>query len=59
MGWLTIYEWITYVLTFIGITMSTPLYVSVLHVIWRRRDKPPFNSPFFTIFFGLGIVDLA
>nr|CAD2208356.1 unnamed protein product [Meloidogyne enterolobii] len=54
---LTTFEIITIIFTIYSILVSTPIYVSVLVYIRRLSDKPPFNSPFFTCFVALGIID--
>ncbi|KAF7636848.1 hypothetical protein Mgra_00003792 [Meloidogyne graminicola] len=55
---LTTFEVITIVVTIYSIFISTPIYISVLVYIRKNSGKPPFNSPFFTCFFVLGVIDL-
>uniref|UniRef100_A0A1I8B1A1 Serpentine receptor class gamma n=1 Tax=Meloidogyne hapla TaxID=6305 RepID=A0A1I8B1A1_MELHA len=55
---LTTFEIITIIFTTYSIIISTPIYVSVLVYIRRLSNKPPFNSPFYTCFIALGIIDL-
>ncbi|KAI6170657.1 hypothetical protein M3Y97_01125800 [Aphelenchoides bicaudatus] len=39
--------------------VAVPLYILVLIVIATHRHVEPFNSEFFIIFFGLGVVDVV
>uniref|UniRef100_A0A1I7SUM3 G_PROTEIN_RECEP_F1_2 domain-containing protein n=1 Tax=Bursaphelenchus xylophilus TaxID=6326 RepID=A0A1I7SUM3_BURXY len=45
-------------ITVFSVFFNVPLYILVLRAIVVHRTRRPFNSPFFTIFVALGVVDL-
>lgn len=56
---LEVFDWIVRIFTAISVFITTPIYISMLIAIYRRRHKQPFSSPFFRIFGALGVVDLV
>ncbi|CAD5220999.1 unnamed protein product [Bursaphelenchus okinawaensis] len=45
-------------ITSFSVLFNVPLYIIVLCAVVRHGNRAPFNSPFFKIFFALGVVDL-
>ncbi len=39
--------------------IAMPLYIFILIIIIRNRQKTPFNSQFFMFFIGLGVADIG
>ncbi|KAI1717421.1 serpentine type 7TM GPCR chemoreceptor srv domain-containing protein [Ditylenchus destructor] len=57
--WLDAFSVVTKVVTAFSIVFSTPLYVSVMYFIIKRKHKMPYSSSFYSIFLALGVADLV
>uniref|UniRef100_A0A7E4W6S9 Serpentine receptor class gamma n=1 Tax=Panagrellus redivivus TaxID=6233 RepID=A0A7E4W6S9_PANRE len=49
---------VTKIVTAFSVFVSCPFYIIVIVVLHKNRKKEPFNSPFFTLYRTLGIVDV-
>uniref|UniRef100_A0A914WSH9 Uncharacterized protein n=1 Tax=Plectus sambesii TaxID=2011161 RepID=A0A914WSH9_9BILA len=56
---LDVFSKTTMVVSALNLFVSIPIYIFVIVTIAVNKKKYPFNSPFFTIFIALGIMDIA
>lgn len=48
----------TQVFTGYNVLVSLPLYILTIRTLFKRRRVSPFDSPYFIMFFVLGIADI-